>query len=203
MKAGKGYGVCEAVKRNLAALEHDRAQLCERKIHPSVKGLAVLTGEALDPSRYVDFLIDQLDVFEQQAGRRVERGHWRSRLQQGIANGRVQIRRIQTDVNDDGKPETWFSFYEDATGTPVDPRCKVPKPVSMVFLMNESEDAFDYRRMRGLSRNGTRILRYGNQTYVDQEYYPTGFGIYRELAAGFVQICEFEYSPLSEILNTR
>jgi hypothetical protein len=201
MKSGKGYGVCEALRRNSIALQHDRAQLCERKIDPKVKGLTVLTGEPLDPSRYADFLIDQLDVFEQQSGRHVDRELWRMRLERGIANGRVQMRRIAPDINSDGTQETWFWFYEDASGNPADPRCKVPKAVSMVFLLNETGDAFDYQRMRGLSRNGTRIIRYGNRTYVDQEFYPTGFGIYQESAAGFVQICDFEYQPLSEILG--
>jgi len=199
MKSGKGYGVCEALKKNLAAYKHDRAQLCERKIHPSVKGLKVLAGRPLDPSQYVEFLIEQLNTPEQEVGRRFDRDGARAILKEAIREKRVRMEMIDADIDNNGKPEKWFWYYKENPSESVDSRCNVSQATSMVFLMNEAGTAFDYERMRGLSRNGTRIVQYGKRTYVEKEFMPEAFGVYQEAASGFIPMCVFSYQPLSDL----
>jgi hypothetical protein len=199
MKAGKGYGICEALKRNLAVLKHDRAQLCERRVHPSISGFEVLAGQPLDPSKYADFLIDQLDAFEKQMGHSIDRERAGRLLGEAIGQGRVHMAFIDADVDNDGKTERWFLYRREAPQGQVDRACGIPRAVSQVFLLNQAGDAFDYTRMRGLAGAATRVVRYGKRTYLEKEFPTDSFGVYQETAAGFVSTCVFSYRPIADL----
>jgi len=160
MEAGKGYEVCEALKKNLASLEGSREQLCLRQIHPSAKGLQIVTGKPLDRAQYTELFIGQMGVLAKRRGSAPEHQQfeqqWRKRLQKDISDGRAHMELIQADTNHDDRLETWFRFYTDAGPLP-DPVCQVPRSDSLVFLMNQRGDGFDFARMKGLILRSVQV----------------------------------------------